>query len=1285
MTPVLRADVVAFVPEQHIVTKVYARRGLVCGIYSPVPEDSRPSCGVFGSAWPSWALAAYALNFNLKFICVSDPSWLSLLRVLLPAVPVCLTSEFNPGLLLGLHLVLVDCRLNKGHPVWNTNTSTVVCALKSCSTPAHWQCSTLRLDHRSTGGVTTGAWFGNCYHQGPNLALLPLPVTALRDMSVVVDPAASSGVPCAAPTLDLDVRRPVCMELRPHVYHGSGLYPHSDPHPQFIVRSVFTSTGWCRRKLTPIEYLHVMDTSSEVLRLSTPTQLGLLRTVVMVPQKVLIGFLHSFSVYWSGGGSDELAACAAGSNELVAGENAAVSGSAHGNPVTGSAQGNLNKRVSETKSVSGSAQGNLNKRILETKSPDPRKRSRISSTAELSRVEASREVRRGKATKADDAEIPSYLWNERLRAGLIKRDAKASDDVLDVLRSLFLQWWKQNLRRSFWKWFWLEKLAKPVFQARKFVRWDKSSSSYCWLAQGHQGYKTVHRYSESDQKDLAAAGDGIARAQASTWWEWRAGSRPFFWRWDADYRGHIRDGIPLCLLSTPTQYRVPQSAAPNPVNKVLMKQKLELVLERGYIETGEVVSLTRFFSVPKGEADIRMVYDGTKSGLNQVLWVPWFPMPTIETHLRSVEAGTFMADVDIGEMFLNFVLHENIRKFCGVDLTLYFGEERFNKMGQRMWMRWGRCGMGFRSSPYQAVQGILWAEEMIFGNPTDATNVFRFDSVILNLPGCSSYEPARPWVYKFRRTDGVIACDLFIYVDDLRPTGPSEPECWAAARKAAAVCNFLGIQDAARKRREPSQEPGAWAGSILHTSNGSVVVLLSNEKWGKLKDILLWLHDAIRLDSGIPYKLLESKLGFLIYASRTYPMMTPYLKGLHLTLNSWRPWREEDGWKMRDREILLIKEQGQFAMEPGEGKPPLVVHPVARLSEDVEALMHLSSGEDPPLRRVRMSKQATAVYAFGDASGTGFGSAFWIQDKIHYRHGNWTVEIEDESSNFRELANLIFAIEEAYEAGLLSETELFLFTDNTTAESAYFRGSSSSRSLFDLVLKLRKLQMHGDFLLHVIHVAGTRMISQGADGLSRGDTSEGVMRGVPMLSFVPLHLSVLDRSPSLSNWVKSWWVDAPLLFTQPMDWYTSVHAQGNFLWAPPPAAAEAAIEQLGKARHKRPSATHIVLVPRLMTARWRKQLSKNADCLFTLPLGTDMWGNEQHEPLIVAFCLPLISFRPWSLRGTKLVVDLERGLREVSPSTPAWGRNLLCEFFRVTRSLETLPECLVRPLLQPTS
>jgi hypothetical protein len=84
--------------------------------------------------------------------------------------------------------------------------------------------------------------------------------------------------------------------------------------------------------------------------------------------------------------------------------------------------------------------------------------------------------------------------------------------------------------------------------------------------------------------------------------------------------------------------------APDPKFRLQVLDKLKVIQDRGYVEEGHVESLTCFFAVAKGLSDIRMVYDGTRSGLTAVLWDPWFPLPTVNSHLRLIEPGTFMAD-----------------------------------------------------------------------------------------------------------------------------------------------------------------------------------------------------------------------------------------------------------------------------------------------------------------------------------------------------------------------------------------------------------------------------------------------------------------------------------------------------------------------------------------------------------------------------------------------------------------------------------------------------------------
>jgi hypothetical protein len=158
-------------------------------------------------------------------------------------------------------------------------------------------------------------------------------------------------------------------------------------------------------------------------------------------------------------------------------------------------------------------------------------------------------------------------------------------------------------------------------------------------------------------------------------------------------------------------------------------------------------------------------------------------------------------------------------------------------------------------------------------------------------------------------------------------------------------------------------------------------------------------------------------------------------------------------------------------------------------------------------------------YGFGDASGSGFGSTFKIQQAVLYRHGIWGSDSDGKLSNWRELTNLVEALELEARESRLKGCEVFMFTDNSTVEAAFFRGTSSSERLFLLVLRLRKLEVNHQCLIHVIHVAGTRMIGQGSDGLSRGNLTEGVMTGQSMLSYVPLGKTALERAPALEPWI----------------------------------------------------------------------------------------------------------------------------------------------------------------------
>ncbi len=193
-----------------------------------------------------------------------------------------------------------------------------------------------------------------------------------------------------------------------------------------------------------------------------------------------------------------------------------------------------------------------------------------------------------------------------------------------------------------------------------------------------------------------------------------------------------------------------------------------------------------------------------------------------------------------------------------------------------------------------------------------------------------------------------------------------------------------------------------------------------------------------------------------------------------------------------------------------------------RFREDLEAILFLAESKQPYMRRVRGRRTVTAYYGFGDASGAGFGASVERPGGLHGRVGIWGRDAEGESSNYRELRNLVETVEEEAAQGHLEDGELWLFTDNSTAESCFFRGGSSSKLLHELILRLRSAELKYGFVLHLVHIAGTRMIAQGTDGLSRGLFSEGVATGKDMLLFVDLAVPAIERHPAIMDFVQSW-------------------------------------------------------------------------------------------------------------------------------------------------------------------
>jgi hypothetical protein len=98
------------------------------------------------------------------------------------------------------------------------------------------------------------------------------------------------------------------------------------------------------------------------------------------------------------------------------------------------------------------------------------------------------------------------------------------------------------------------------------------------------------------------------------------------------------------------------------------------------------------------------------------------------------------------------------------------------------------------------------------------------------------------------------------------------------------------------------------------------------------------------------HKDLERKRGFLGHLAMCYDLLVPFMKGFHLTIDSWRSHRPDSGWKLGDKawdaylevqdtkggmseeELLRLKEMRGNAVAPKR------VRAVPRFKSDLEAM-----------------------------------------------------------------------------------------------------------------------------------------------------------------------------------------------------------------------------------------------------------------------------------------------------------------------------------------------------------
>jgi hypothetical protein len=201
-----------------------------------------------------------------------------------------------------------------------------------------------------------------------------------------------------------------------------------------------------------------------------------------------------------------------------------------------------------------------------------------------------------------------------------------------------------------------------------------------------------------------------------------------------------------------------------------------------------------------------------------------------------------------------------------------------------------------------------------------------------------------------------------------------------------------------------------------------------------------------------------------------------------------------------------------------------------------------------------------------------------------------------------------------------------------------------------------------------------------------------------MTSFIPIHLTATDRSPLLHDWLNSWLPGSPR-FLELIDWFQLGHGiagyglnfeqtvvpilcePGQFVWTPPPYAADVAVAELRKSRLKRMQHLHAFVCPRLCMPMWRRHFFKAADLVIEIPPGFAFWPTEMHEPLMIGILFPFIRSAPWQLQGTPRMYSVAREVRRMCKGDKLDPGPFLRQLCEDCLRLRSMPEHMVRRML----
>jgi hypothetical protein len=258
------------VPSQGNATKKrplsdvpYAQYGLGKGSILHCSEMF--SCIVISTGWPSWVLAALSRGVRVVLVICKDLSWKNVIKYISPCSEIVLWSDIVPVLArlptVNFSFSDEDFAQGKLKSLWIYVQHYVVVSRAAQQSPANWFCTPINISHFDCGDVTDTSWLLSVYAHTHNLQLC-IPQQGGRDLSSCSNALVRSGVPCLAPPpvqTNSPSDQPTVIEIHPSVLDCQGLLPRQSWNSLFVTRCTFSPTKWCKQKVTLSKLSKALD------------------------------------------------------------------------------------------------------------------------------------------------------------------------------------------------------------------------------------------------------------------------------------------------------------------------------------------------------------------------------------------------------------------------------------------------------------------------------------------------------------------------------------------------------------------------------------------------------------------------------------------------------------------------------------------------------------------------------------------------------------------------------------------------------------------------------------------------------------------------------------------------------------------------------------------------------------------------------------------------------------------------------------------------------------------